>query len=113
LKEKKLDEKFFKSIGEVKKEMEEAEKQWNATRRVGDVQYDPKDDTIIIYIKGDLSTYDIAFSHISNARGFTEWMFHLNEKTWMTGQLYKDLFDCIDWVIYEKTGQRSIQFYNG
>ena len=88
-----------------------ANEKWYATRRIGGVAYDPEFDCISIDIEGGLSTYDIHFDRITKPDQFTEWMLHLNEKSWMTGQIYKDLLDCLEWVIREKSGQEAIQFY--
>jgi hypothetical protein len=100
------------TIEDLAREREEAERNWLATHRVGGVAYDPETDYISIDIEGGFDTYDIAFDRIQTANQFTDWVLHLNEKKWMTGQLYTDFFDCLRWVIWEKTGElEPIQFY--
>ncbi len=102
----------IKTMGDLAREFEEDERRWYETRRIGGVFFDPEHDAICIEIEGGLSTYDIAWNRIQNARQFTEWVLHLNGKKWMTGQLYKDFIDCLRWVIREKTGELSpINFY--
>ncbi|HEX8068867.1 MAG TPA: hypothetical protein VF546_02880 [Pyrinomonadaceae bacterium] len=99
-------------MADLQKEYEEAQSQWYATRRVGNVSYDLEHDTISIDIEGGLDTYDIAFDRIKTPQQFTEWMLHLSEKKWMTGQHYRDFLECLEWIIHEKTGQEAIEFYN-
>lgn len=104
--------KHVKTMADLANQWEESQRRWFETRRVGGVAYDVENDVISIDVEGGLDTYDIAFDRIQTPRQFTEWMFHLNEKKWMTGQLYKDFLDCLTWVIREKTGQLfPIQFY--
>lgn len=103
-------DKLIKTMADLSRDAEEAHKQWLATRRVGSVTYDPEIN--LISIETEHTTYDIMFDRISNARQFTEWMFHLNDKSWMTGQHFKDLLDCLEWVIREKTGEHPIGFYD-
>ena len=101
----------FHTLDDLQREFEEAERQWYATRRVGHVAYDPEYDAICIDTERGVGTYDIAFDRIQTPQQFTEWILHLNEKSWMTGQHFRDFLDCLEWVIHEKTGQRPIGFY--
>lgn len=50
-------------------------------------------------------TYDIEARRIlMDARQFTDWIWQLHDKKWMTAQHYSDLLDCLSAVIYRHYG---------
>jgi hypothetical protein len=103
--------KHIGTMADIAREYVEAQRQWLKTRRVGTVSYDPQYNALVIDVRNGLTTYDIPFDEIQTPQQLTDWIFQLHEKSWMTGQHFRDLFECLEWVIREKTGMRPIQFY--
>src|SRR5262249_12744473 len=57
-------------------------------------------------------TYDIEADRILTHRAFTDWVWQLQEKRWMTGQHFADLFACLSEFIYRQWGEWPQVFYS-
>jgi hypothetical protein len=56
-------------------------------------------------------TYDIEADRILTHRAFTDWVWQLHGKTWMSGQHFSDFFECLSEFIYRQWGQSPQVFY--
>jgi hypothetical protein len=58
-------------------------------------------------------TYDIEAVRISDGRGFLDFILQLHSKSeWITGQHFKDLFDCIEAWTHQEFGIPPQQFFD-
>jgi hypothetical protein len=56
-------------------------------------------------------TYDIEADRILTHRAFTDWVWQLQMKRWMSGQHFSDFFECLSEFIYRQWGQCPQVFY--
>lgn len=56
-------------------------------------------------------SYDIAAGGILTHRQFTDWVWQLQDKRWMSGHHFADLFQCLSEFIYRQWGQWPQAFY--
>jgi len=56
-------------------------------------------------------TYDIEADRILTHRAFTDWVWQLQAKGWMSGQHFADFFECLSEFIYRRWSQWPQTFY--
>ena len=56
-------------------------------------------------------SYDIQADRILTHRQFTDWVWQLQEKGWMSGQHFADLLSCLSEFIYRQWGVWPQKFY--
>ena len=84
----------LKRIGQLVDEYMLGVEKWRTTHRIGVAEYLPEDDVIVIHCT-EYSDYEVPVEQCRSARGFTEWIFHLNQKRWFTGEVMKDFVNCL------------------
>ncbi len=57
-------------------------------------------------------TYDIEADRILTHRAFTDWVWQLQTKGWMSGQHFTDFFACLSEFIYRQWGEWPQVFYS-
>jgi hypothetical protein len=67
--------------------------------------------TIEIFTQLGQATYDIEIDRILTHRQFTDWVWQLQNKGWMTGQHFSDLFECLSEYIYRQWSVGPQKFY--
>ena len=73
---------------------------------IGSVSYESKKGLFKIIMGGDYyGTYDMQISRISNIEGLLDFLLHIHQKEWITGQHLKDFLDCFFCVVHLKTGE--------
>lgn len=85
-------------LREAFEEHQEVVKEWNKSLRLGDVEYDKKNNCISIYHmhpwQGEC-TYDIELSRIKTPNSAFHWICHLHEKHWFTPQILHDFVEVL------------------
>jgi hypothetical protein len=56
-------------------------------------------------------TYDIQADRIATQRAFTDWVWQLHTKRWMSGQHFADFFTCLSEFIYRQSGDWPQVYY--
>ena len=80
---------------------------------VGSVSFIEEQNLFQIMVGGDYSgTYDIDADRLLVAKDFTDWIWHLHSKDWITGQHLKDFMDCVCCWIHRDHGQSPQIFYD-
>lgn len=64
-----------------------------------------------IFTRIGADTYDFEADRILTSRQFTDWVWQLQEKPWMTGQHFDDFFRCLSEFIFRQWRQFPQVFY--
>lgn len=83
----------------------------NGKINIGLVSYNSKKGVFEIIVGGDYrGTYDMEIWRISNKKGFVDFLLHIHQKEWITGQHLKDFLDCYFCVVHLKTSENLQQY---
>lgn len=77
----------------------------------GLVVYRERERSFEIFTRVDEPLYQVQVDRIASYKQFTDWLWQLHEKGWMTGQHYADLLRCISEYIFRQHGQWPQAYY--
>jgi hypothetical protein len=67
--------------------------------------------TFEIFTRIGEDNYEIHADRILTHKQFTDWIWQLQPKGWMSGQHFADFFECLSEFIYRQWGQNPQEFY--